>query len=371
MELSTTAVKGGAQLLKPPVNGPVKNTLPPTAHHALYGRDDIAERMKSFETLTEQTVPPTSPFVIRLDGVSFRTYTKGMKAPFDERMSIAMVETTKDLVEKMNPVLGYCQSDEISLVFPAVMSPESNTDESQSQSETPLSTTESSTSSNKNQDKSTAPTKKKQKIIEKCHPYSGRVQKLSSTAASLASARFNFHMANMNWDDLSPSTQSKMKNHEAYFDGRVVICPDNNTIAECIFWRSNVDGLRNSISGIAQAYFKPKDLHKKGGVEKFKMLGEIGVDIFNTYPIRFMFGTWVKREQYFKYGCVDFRTKEVLDTPVTRTRIRCGSFNWADWNADARTKFVFDKYWDGGPPKDPVNEDAPDEKKLEDEELRY
>jgi len=60
---------------------------------------------------------PTLPVIIRLDGNNFHNWTKGLSHPFDERMVSLMKETTKYLVKETNAVVGYCQSDEITLIL--------------------------------------------------------------------------------------------------------------------------------------------------------------------------------------------------------------------------------------------------------------
>lgn len=45
-------------------------------------------------------------------------FTKGFLRPFDERIFVAMLHTTRDLVAEFNAATGYTQSDEITLVFP-------------------------------------------------------------------------------------------------------------------------------------------------------------------------------------------------------------------------------------------------------------
>jgi tRNA(His) 5'-end guanylyltransferase len=54
---------------------------------------------------------------LRLDGKGFSKFTKGLKRPYDERLSNLMVETTKYLVKETNANCGYTQSDEITLVW--------------------------------------------------------------------------------------------------------------------------------------------------------------------------------------------------------------------------------------------------------------
>ncbi|KAJ1565863.1 hypothetical protein HK096_008421 [Nowakowskiella sp. JEL0078] len=353
---------------------PVVNFLPPSAYNALYGRDDIADRMKAMEALTEQTIAATSPYVLRLDGVAFHTFTKGLRAPFDDRFTTSMVETTKDLVSKLNPILAYCQSDEISLVFPAVM-PVVNASTDSDPTDDSTSRKKSKTVDNDvDEDDGTTnhitkktKRKKNNEDVERTHMYSGRVQKLASIAASYATARFNFHLAKKDWSDMPVKVQNRMQGHEAYFDGRVVICSDKNTVMECIFWRSNVDGLRNAISGIAQAYFSPKQLHQKSGVDKLKMLGEKGVDVFKMFSLRIVFGTWAKRELYEKFGSVDPRTGMTVEGSVTRSRTAVGSFNWADWSREERTEFVFAKYW----PKQPGQPLMDTDIETNTEDIRY
>ncbi|KAJ3064650.1 hypothetical protein HK102_008138, partial [Quaeritorhiza haematococci] len=101
----------------------MSDQMPATALEALqtmYAKD-ISDRLKDLEKQVDVSIAPTQPFVIRLDGVAFSTFTRGLKKPFDDRLTEALVNVTQDLVAKFNAVLGYHQSDEISLVFPAAM----------------------------------------------------------------------------------------------------------------------------------------------------------------------------------------------------------------------------------------------------------
>ena len=61
----------------------------------------------------------TLPIYARIDGRSFSKFTRGFERPYDSRMSDAMIETMKGLVDKTHARLGYTQSDEISLVYMA------------------------------------------------------------------------------------------------------------------------------------------------------------------------------------------------------------------------------------------------------------
>jgi tRNA(His) guanylyltransferase len=296
-------------------------------------------RLKEIESRHDPAIPVTDPFVIRLDGVSFSTFTKGLKKPFDERITDAFVQTTHDLVHKFSAVTGYTQSDEISLIFPAAMEPVSS-------EETDPASTDSSV--------------KKIRPVQRQHIYSGRMFKLASVTSSFASARFNYHLNRHSWTDLSPSIQKKVQGHEAFFDGRVIPLPDPLGIAECIFWRSNCDGLRNSISHISQHSYSAQELHGKGLRQQLMMLHEKDINVVRDYPLNVLFGTWVKKEQYEMSGIMHPITGLPIPGKVIRARLRDGSFNWADWTPEQRSAFLMAKYWTddpGLPPKSPLREE--------------
>ena len=60
---------------------------------------------------------PTLPVIIRLDGSNFSKWTKGLNKPFDENLTKLMIETTEFLVQETNAIIGYTQSDEITLIL--------------------------------------------------------------------------------------------------------------------------------------------------------------------------------------------------------------------------------------------------------------
>ena len=88
-----------------------------------------------------------------------------------------------------------------------------------------------------------------------------------------------------------------------------------------------------------------------------KILNEKGVDVFRDYDSKNLFGTWVKKERFLLVGAVDPRTGKEVEGEVWRSRLRTGSFNWADWMEEERVRFVIAKYWDDGEgwmPKHPL-----------------
>ena len=81
-------------------------------------KDSLWDRMKFYESQAcVEKLLPLIPVIARLDGKGFSKFTKGLKRPYDERLSKLMVETTKYLVKETNANCGYTQSDEITLVW--------------------------------------------------------------------------------------------------------------------------------------------------------------------------------------------------------------------------------------------------------------
>ena len=82
-------------------------------------RDNLGVRMKTFyEQIPKTKLMRRCPVVIRIDGKAFHTFTRGFQKPFDEVLIKSMQETMKYLCENIQGcVLGYTQSDEISLIL--------------------------------------------------------------------------------------------------------------------------------------------------------------------------------------------------------------------------------------------------------------
>lgn len=198
-------------------------------------KDSLGDRMKMYEGLeTERFLMPGLPTLVRLDGCHFHTYTRGFQKPYDVRMVNAMIETTKFLVDKTNAVVGYTQSDEITLLLPD----------------------------------------------DKAILYEGKIHKLVSTIASIASAAFN-HIINISDKPL------------AYFDCRVWQVPSRYEAVNALIWRE-LDATKNAISAAAEAHFSHNQCMNKNSSEKQEMLFQKGIN-FNDYPVFFKRGTYIKR----------------------------------------------------------------------------
>lgn len=209
--------------------------------------DSFGDRMKMYEAQeTGRRFLPLLPVYARIDGRSFSKFTKGMDRPFDKRMVDAMVSTTKHLVKETNAVIGYTQSDEISLAW--------YSDSVDS------------------------------KIF-----FDGKIYKMTSVLASMAASAFAHSCLFDN--DMS----DRFKRLLPCFDARVFQLPNQVECANAFLWREQ-DATKNAISMAARAYFSHKQLHKKSGPEMQEMLfQEHGIN-FNDYPTFFKRGRFVRRE---------------------------------------------------------------------------
>lgn len=79
----------------------------------------LGDRMKEYyENITRNKLTRRTPVIIRLDGKAFHTFTRGFDKPFDKCIVKSMQETMNYLCNNIQGcVLGYTQSDEISLLL--------------------------------------------------------------------------------------------------------------------------------------------------------------------------------------------------------------------------------------------------------------
>ena len=47
-------------------------------------KDTLGNRQKSYERVNESYLVPKMPYIIRMDGMAFHTFTKGFTKPFDQ-----------------------------------------------------------------------------------------------------------------------------------------------------------------------------------------------------------------------------------------------------------------------------------------------
>lgn len=209
-------------------------------------KDDFGNRMKEYEKQFSQKAIPLLPVCVRLDGKGFSKFTKGLKRPYDKRLSDLMVDTAKYLVKETGAIIGYTQSDEISLIY-------------------------------------YSDNYKKQIFFD------GKFQKLSSVLASMCASYFNYHKA-----EIIP----EKKEYLANFDCRVWQVPNKEEAANVLLWREK-DATKNSISMASRCYYSHKELLNKSANEIQEMLFQKGVN-WNDYPRFFKRGTFIQKKSVIR-----------------------------------------------------------------------
>lgn len=226
--------------------------------------DSLGDRMKIYyEDVTRHYLPRRTHTIIRLDGKSFHTYTKKLVRPFDAGLIEDMQKTTIRLCENIQgAVLGYTQSDEISLVLCDY----------------------------------------KEKETESF--FKGNIQKICSVSASMATAFFNAFRQARNFEG-----------GPAFFDARVFTIPEKVEVLNYLIWRQK-DATRNSIQMAAQSVYSHKELNKKKWSDLNEMLFQKGIN-FNDYSSSEKRGSLIVKE-YFEGEAYDKRKQE--NVIVTRSR---------------------------------------------------
>lgn len=209
--------------------------------------DALGNRMKSqYENRTRSYLPRRTYTIIRVDGKAFHTFTKGMKKPFDTELMDVMDKTAVALCEQIQGArLAYVQSDEISILLTDFEAP----------------TTQAW--------------------------FDGNVQKMSSIAASIATARFNF---------------AGKYSLPAMFDARVFTIPDPVEVENYFIWRQQ-DATRNSIQMAARALYSHNECNTKNTSELQDMMMEKGVN-WNDYTSRQKRGSVIMKKELLETNMV-------------------------------------------------------------------
>lgn len=205
--------------------------------------DEFGNRMKLYESITtDLKLIPGLPVCVRLDGKSFHTFTRYLDKPYDLHFSKSMIETTKYLVEKTNAIIGYTQSDEISLIY----IPKEN---------------------------------------QEINFFNGEISKLISVISSICTAKFNSEFGTANPDF-------------AIFDCRVWNVPSIIEAVNVLAWRE-FDARKNAISSACFTVYSNKECLNKHSKEKIEMLAKKDI-IFDDYPVFFKNGMYIAKYQTVK-----------------------------------------------------------------------
>lgn len=203
----------------------------------------LDERMKKYEYVTRHYLMTRTPVIVRIDGKAFHTFTRGMKKPFDPIFMESMQDTMKYLCENVQGcVLGYTQSDEISLLLIDYEN------------------------------------------LESCAWFDNNLSKIISITSSMAS--LYFHKAfyknmfkycvenntNKDYNDLLVDKSNTLQ----FFDSRAFNL-QKEEVNNYFVWRQQ-DAIKNAIQMVGRAYFTHKELENKNGRDIIDMLDTLHIN---------------------------------------------------------------------------------------------
>lgn len=236
-------------------------------------QNNLGDRMKGYENVTRHYLIRRMPVVIRIDGKSFHSFTRGFQKPFDAILVSVMQKTMLELCEKIEGcVLGYTQSDEISLVLCDYRT--LNTDAW----------------------------------------FGNGLQKMCSISASIATSAFHKYFRDA---VIGVSGVYENRLNKANFDSRVFNLPKEE-VCNYMIWRQQ-DAIRNSIQAASQAYFSHKQLMGISCSMALEMLRDEKSVIWEDYPLYLQRGTCcIKKPVLRNEGLPDeiMRNKWMLDNEI-------------------------------------------------------
>ena len=266
--------------------------------------DSLGDRMKAYEEVSKGTLVRRMPVIIRLDGVAFHSFCKGFKKPFDPLFMKTMQATMKYLCENVQGcVLGYTQSDEISLVLVDY------------------------------------------KKLDSSAWFANRIQKMASVSAALATFAFNKYFNDFYLEQLAEKGETdsfdlvydKRRRQGAYFDSRVFNVPKED-VTNCIYWRQK-DAETNSILSLAQSVFPQKELHKLSLKDTITKLEQEKGIVWGNLPATQKRGSCCIKQQYFK----DDQGKELTADTVYQSPE--GGLFWRENNIEVKYPVTFYSRW--------------------------
>lgn len=255
--------------------------------------DELGKRMKEYyENIPKTKLMRRAPVIIRIDGRAFHTFTRGFKKPFDEILIKSMQETMKYLCENIQGcVLGYTQSDEISLLLVDY------------------------------------------KNLNSSAWFDYEVQKICSIAASMATIAFNKSFAKNAEEFITDCAASyemeglcskgteewrlcevyqKAIEKGAMFDARCFNIPKEE-VTNYFYWRQ-LDAIRNSIQMIGQANFSHNILQYKTCEDIKDMLYVKNEIVWELLPIHKQRGSCCIKQDYIYENIL--RKQWVIDNNI-------------------------------------------------------
>jgi len=266
--------------------------------------------MKEYEIATRTFISEKQPVILRIDGHGFSKFTSGFKKPYDEWVHEVMVKTTAALVEDFNAVMGYTQSDEITLILlPHLL-----------------------------------------EGVPQPYIYNNQIQKLVSISASDATNIFTneirrlIETGRIKPEEYSEAVQKKLKYPRSYFDARVFNIANVTECFNNVFWRATYDCVRNSTNSLGREHFSQKAMDKLTAKEvREKLKTEKNVD-WELMDPEFRYGTFVKKRLVKKVVEAEHKSKNGPEE-VLRRKICAFSLNLSKYDPKYET-FLFGKYYE-------------------------
>lgn len=213
-----------------------------------FEKDALGTRIKNnYEQPYKIKLPLRLPVIIRLDGRSFHSYTKSCQKPFDDKLMNAMNQVMLSLCEEIQGAqVGYCQSDEISILV------------------------------------------HNYKTLTSKAWFDNELQKIASISAAIASSVMT---------EESIKVFGTLK--RAQFDSRAFVLPEAE-VNNCFLWRQK-DWQRNSLQMLARYFFSQKELHGKNQSEMNKMLSQKDIS-WDNLPTQYKNGRTAFKNKYYLFG---------------------------------------------------------------------
>lgn len=283
--------------------------------------EGLGDRMKSYETT--EIVSPNLPFIVRADGKTFSTYTRGLNKPFDDRFQQAMVKTANGLLEFFNAKTVFVCSDEITLIFSKVPQQEDHPEKEDTKAmDDNTKATDDKTKFEKSQDND--------KEVYK-HIFGGRRFKIETLVAAKASVLFNKFMNEVIQD---VPLLEKVRRSDAIFDARLIVFGEGREfeIVNNLLWRSCYECHRNTVSTYGRFHLGTKATFKQDSQAMIKMMAEKGVS-WDEIPMSYRYGVFAKRV-----------LKEFNDGTNTYTRTRIVNFTFSIKDNSDVLELLLSKY---------------------------
>lgn len=189
---------------------------------------NVGTRMKGYEEVSKGRLVKRMPVAVRIDGKAFHSFTRGFDKPYDRVFMDAMRETAMYLCKNIQGcVLGYVQSDEITLVLVDYQN------------------------------------------LESQGWFDYEVQKICSVSASMATMAFNKYFV-QEYRRNGNETYYNAIQKGAMFDARCFNIPKEE-VANMLYWRQ-MDAVYNSIQSLAQSMYSVAELRHQSCKNLKKML---------------------------------------------------------------------------------------------------